>query len=99
MRIIPRNQALTGVAGVRRILISAELYGPGGAETHILNLCELARASQMQVTLVSRVARAGVPLVGAIDRLGIRHLTTPWARRGKALRLSQMWARIVWPFV
>lgn len=81
------------------MLISVELYGAGGVETHVLNLCELARSLNMEVTLVSRVARDTVPLLRFVEQLGIRHLTTPWARRGDALRLSQLWARAFWPFL
>src|SRR5438105_4113022 len=99
MRTVPASNSWTGAAGLRRILISADLYGPGGAETHVLNLCKLARASHMDVTVVSRVCRDGVPLIRVADKLGIHHIATPWARRGNALRLSQLWARAVWPFL
>src|SRR5881396_1267614 len=80
-----------------KILVSAELHGVGGTETHLLNLCRVLRRSGAQVTLVTRIARAEVPLVQEAAALGIRHVSTPFARHRDLLRASTAWSYATWP--
>lgn len=83
----------------KRILITARLYGAGGVETHLLNLCRLLVQQGAEVTLVSRVAQPTTPLVQVHQQIPLRLLTTPFAADLRWFRLSTMWAILVWPLL
>jgi glycosyltransferase involved in cell wall biosynthesis len=74
------------------VLISAELYGRGGTETHLLNLCRLLREMEARVTLVSRAIRADDTVLADVRATGVRHVIAPLARRPAWRRASQLLA-------
>ena len=81
------------------ILITARLYGAGGIETHLLNLCRLLVDSGAEVTFVTRVARPETPLVQLAREIPIRLISTPFANDLRWFRLSTVWALLVWPLM
>ena len=81
----------------RRVLINAQLYGAGGIETHLLNLCRLLAARGAEVTVAARIANPDTPLVRLRREIPIRLLTTPLARDPGQLRWSTSWAMAAWP--
>lgn len=81
----------------RRILINARLYGAGGRETHLLNLCKLLVKNGAEVTLVSRFARSEAELVRLYREIPIHLLATPFAANLRWFRFSTIWALLFWP--
>ena len=82
----------------KRVLINARLYGAGGSETHLLNLCRLLVQHGAEVTVVSRFARPETPLVQRRHEIPVRLVTTPFARQLSLFRLSTGWAMAMWQF-
>ncbi len=80
-----------------RILINAPLYGAGGVETHLLNLCRLLVERGAEVTVATRIANPETPLIRRQHEIPIRLLAAPFARDLRRLRLSTAWAAAVWP--
>jgi len=83
----------------RRVLITARLYGAGGVETHLVNLCRVLVEHGAEVTLVTRVARPEAPLVQLAGEIPTRLITTPFAGDLRWFRLSTAWALLVWPIL
>jgi glycosyltransferase involved in cell wall biosynthesis len=83
----------------RHILITARLYGAGGIETHLLNLCRLLVDNGAEVTFVTRLARPETPLVQLAREIPIRLISTPFANDLRWFRLSTVWALLVWPLL
>ena len=81
----------------KRVLMCADLYGPGGTENHLVNLCELLASRGAQVTVASRVVRSVDSLLTRLRNAGIRHVTSPFAGHLELLRASQAWAYTTWP--
>src|SRR5204863_4153993 len=88
------QQACTNAASAEplRVLVAADLYGPGGTESHLLNLCRLLRSIGTEITLATRVALDRVPLLSCARELKLRHVLTPFAGRLKWFKASQLWA-------
>ncbi|MFI5089787.1 MAG: glycosyltransferase family 4 protein [Terriglobales bacterium] len=78
-------------------MINAPLYGAGGVETHLLNLCRLLVERGAEVTVAARIANPETPLVRLRRHIPIRLLTTPFARDLRRFRFSTAWAVAVWP--
>jgi glycosyltransferase involved in cell wall biosynthesis len=81
---------------VKSILITARLYGAAGVETHLLNLCSLLVREGASVTLASRFADPGTPLVKTHKQIPIRLIATPFAGNLRLFRLSTAWALLAW---
>lgn len=81
----------------KRILINAPLYGAGGVETHLLNLCRLLAERGAEITLAARIANPETPLVKLRREIPVRLLTTPFASNRRLLRYSTAWALAMWP--
>ncbi|HEV8524345.1 MAG TPA: glycosyltransferase family 4 protein [Terriglobales bacterium] len=79
-------------------MINARLYGAGGSETHLLNLCRLLAQHGAEVTVVSRFARPETPLVELRSELPVRLVATPFAGELRLFRFSTAWALAMWPF-
>jgi len=90
--------ALARRAGSKRILVTAQLYGAGGVETHLLNLCRLLVERGAEVTVAARIANPETPLIRQRREIPIRLLATPFARDLRRFRFSTAWAAAVWPF-
>ena len=80
-----------------RVLVAADLFGPGGTESHLLNLCRLLRSNGAEITLATRLARPGVPLLSHVSELKLHQVGTPFARRLEWFKASQLWAYVAWP--
>jgi glycosyltransferase involved in cell wall biosynthesis len=80
------------------LLISAELFGAGGTETHLLNLCRLLRSADARITLATRYANNTTPLLRHLGELRIAHVTTPFAHKRELWAFSALWSYIAWPF-
>ncbi len=83
--------------GRNRILINAALYGAGGVETHLLNLCRLLVERGAEVTVAARIANRETPLIRQRHEIPIRLVATPFARNLRRFRFSTAWALAVWP--
>lgn len=83
----------------RRVLVTARLYGAGGIETHLLNLCRLLVQNGAQVTLATRYASKTVPLVRTAQDIPLRLIATPFSQNLKWFRFSTAWALVVWPLL
>src|SRR5215471_18796066 len=83
----------------RKVLITARLYGAGGVETHLLNLCRLLVEHGAEVTLVTRYANPTAPLVQFAHEIPVRLITTPFAENLSWFRLSTGWAFMFWPLL
>ncbi len=82
----------------KRILISANLYGAGGRETHLLKLCEALVDRGAEVTVACRVAARTTPLLDRAASIPVRVVSTPFAANPRWLRLSTIWALLIWSF-
>ncbi len=91
------TSALARRAGSKRILVTAQLYGAGGVETHLLNLCRLLVERGAEVTVAARIANPETPLIRQRREIPIRLLATPFARDLRRFRFSTAWAAAVWP--
>ena len=92
------QQPCTNAAAAKplRVLVAADLYGPGGTESHLLNLCRLLRSRGTEITLATRVALERVPLLSCVRELKLRHVLTPFAGRLEWFKASQLWAYAAW---
>lgn len=93
----PSNRSVPKLS--KRVLITARLYGAGGVETHLLNLCRLLVRNGAEITVVSRYAMGNVPLVRLAHDIPVRLITTPFAKNLKWFRLSTAWALLFWPIL
>ncbi|MFZ3212466.1 MAG: glycosyltransferase family 4 protein [Terriglobales bacterium] len=82
----------------KRVLITAQLYGAGGVETHLLHLCRLLAERGAEVTVAARIANPETPLIRQRHQIPIRLLATPFARDLRRFRFSTAWAAAMWPF-
>ena len=81
----------------KRVIIAAHLHGPGGVETHLLQLSRLLVQHGAEVTVVARTARSAIPLVEKHREIPIRLVTTPFSWSGRFPRACMAWAMWVWP--
>lgn len=81
----------------RSILIAPRLHGPGGVETHLLNLCPLLVERGAKVTVATRLAHPSTPLVRLQRELPIRFITTPFSNDLRHYRLATLTALGTWP--
>lgn len=89
----PPNAAMS-----RRILISAEFYGMGGTEAHVMNLCALLHQNGVEVTVATRYGNPSVPLIARPREFGVHLIRTPFADRFAQFRTSTLWAYATWPW-
>src|SRR5438105_2306726 len=82
-----------------RVLITSRLYGAGGVETHLLNLCRVLVDHGAEVTLATRFARPDTPLLQVSREIPIRIMATPFASDLRWFRASTAWALITWPYL
>jgi len=81
----------------KHVLIAAHLHGPGGVETHLLQLVRLLVGQGAEVTVVARIIGSGIPLVETHREIPMRLLTTPFSRSGRSPRASMAWGLWIWP--
>src|SRR5689334_11418427 len=82
----------------RRVLISAEFYGMGGTEAHVMNLCALLHQNGVEVTVATRYGNRSVPLIARPAEFGVDLIRTPFAEAFSKFRRSTLWAYATWPW-
>lgn len=81
-----------------KILISANFYGVGGRETHLVKLSEGLVQAGAEITIATRLATSSSKrIIDALKAVPVRFISTPFAASSGALKLSTLWAMTVWP--
>lgn len=81
----------------RRVLIFSSVYGIGGPETHLGNLCQLLVDKGSNVTWATRMADPNTPFVKHCEDMGVKAVGTPLSSTPGWERLSGLAARVLWP--